>query len=290
VKAGIVGLGLIGGSLGRALRSKTEYEVFACDLSPDAMVKGELLGCYTKRLDCNTVKDVDLLIISVYPAAFEGCARELLPHVKAGATVIDCGGNKRIIAECMRRLAEEYPHINFVATHPMAGREFSGVEHSTAGLFENCSWLICPVSATLESISALKQTLYALGTRKIVHTTPEEHDKIIAYTSQLCHVVSSAFVKSPTASEGLGYTAGSFRDLTRVARLNPEMWTELFLQNADNLVEEIKSLEASLAEYRQAIENADKQALTDLLREGSERKLAVERSYRGFIRDEKDKG
>ena len=276
----------MGGSLGRALKKKTDRTVYACDKNEDVLKKGELLGCYDERLDAKNAEEADLAVFTVYPSAFFACADEWCKYLKAGATVIDCGGNKRVAVGDMKLLAEKYPHLNFIATHPMAGREYSGVEHSTASLYENCSWLIISVRASLESISALKRTLSAVGARKIVHTSAEEHDRIIAYTSQLCHVVSSCMVKSPTAEDGLGFTAGSFRDLTRVARLSPEMWSELFLQNADNLIGEIKSMEKRLEEYRTALEKGDEAALKKLLSDGTERKIRIEKSFQRFLKDE----
>lgn len=289
MKVAIIGLGLMGGSLGRALIKKTDCSVYACDKNEDSLKKGELLGCYGERLTKENAGEVDLAVVTVYPSAFFACADEWCKYLKAGATVVDCGGNKRVAVRDMERLAEIYPDINFIATHPMAGREFSGVEHSTASLYENCSWLICAVRASLESISALKRTLKAVGARKIIHTSPEEHDRIIAYTSQLCHVVSSCMVKSPTAEKGLGFTAGSFRDLTRVARLSPEMWAELFLQNADNLIGEIESMERRLKEYRIALETGDEAKLKALLQDGTDRKISIDRSFQRFFKDE-DKG
>lgn len=283
---GIIGLGLIGGSIARATIKKTEHTVFAYDVNPASMQKGELLSCYHGVLEKPIYGKLDLLISCLYPDAFLPSVEGVLPHLKDGATVIDVAGNKRAITSAMSELSARYPQLNFISTHPMAGREFSGVEHSTATLFEGCSWLICPVRADVSAMAELKKYIHTLGARKVVFTTAEEHDRIISYTSQLCHVVSSAYVKSPTAERGLGYTAGSFRDLTRVARLNADMWTELVMQNSDNLLPEIDCLINSLEEYRQAIAEGDRQKLNGLFKDGTERKLAVEKSYARFIRND----
>ena len=290
MKVAIIGLGLIGGSMGRALIKKTGAIVYANDISPDVLLKGELLGCYNERLTDENITDVDLLVIGVYPRAFSECAEKWLPKLKAGATVMDVCGNKRMVVGAMRELSEKYPSLNFIATHPMAGREFSGVEHSTASLFENCFWIICPVVADIESISALKRALSAIGARKIIHAEADFHDEIIAYTSQLCHVVSSAFVKSESAEKLTGFTAGSFRDLTRVAKLNPDMWAELFLENSDNLVPEIQNIINNLGDYLAAIESGDRERLITLLQDGADRKSAVEKTYQRFIRDDENRG
>ena len=285
MKIGVAGLGLMGASFARALVKKTVHEPLGYDISEEVMKKAELLGCFERRLTAETAGEIDLLAVFVYPSVFSACAREWLPYLKAGATVIDCAGTKRLVASEMKKLAEEFPSVNFIATHPMAGREFSGAEHSTASLYENCSWLVCPVRASLESVSALKNLLFEAGARKFVYTTPAEHDRVIAYTSQLCHIVSSAFVKSETRGSILGFTAGSFRDLTRVAKLNPEMWAELFLQNSDFLTEEIKFLEEKLREYRLTLETGDGEKLKELLLEGTEKKNETERAYQRFLRD-----
>ena len=277
MKIGIVGLGLMGGSLGRALAARTEHTVFALDTDREAMLKGALLHAYHEELTEENAKELDVLVLAVVPSAAESILARFLPHLKSGATVTDLAGVKRPVVALMKRLAPTRPDVNFIGGHPMAGREFSGVAHSTAGLYENSSVLIVPVSAELEQLAVLKKMYVAVGAEGVVITDADTHDEMIAYTSQLAHVVSSAYVKSPSADKHYGYSAGSFRDMTRVARMNASMWTELMRENADNLSREVRSMAERLTEYADALDSGDDDALYRLLEAGNEKKLSVEK-------------
>lgn len=270
---GIVGLGLIGGSLGRAIISKTDDKVFAFDIDKDAMIKGKLLSAYHSVLDDDDIKDLDVLFFALYPKAFSSCAEEYVGKLKDGCVVIDLCGNKRGPVEIMKKLSEKYPKVRYVGGHPMAGREFSGIAHSTANLFDGASMLLTPVKIDLATLSEIKEFILGIGFRQVIFTTPEEHDAIIAYTSQLAHLVSSSYIKSPTAKRQRGFSAGSFRDMTRVARLSPEMWTELMTDNADNLIFELDGIIERLTEYKSALTDKDQKRLYKLLEEGNELKL-----------------
>ena len=162
----------------------------------------------------------------------------------------------------------------------MAGLHRSGLKYATPDLYEGASMILTPEDtqdiALLESVTAL---LRSIGFGSVTVTTPEQHDEIIAFTSQLAHVVSNAYVKSPRAQVHRGFSAGSYKDLTRVARLNDAMWAELFLENRDNLLTEINTLMASLADYREALENGDSDRLRTLLRDGSDRKERIDSGY-----------
>ena len=151
----------------------------------------------------------------------------------------------------------------------MAGREFSGFEYSLDDLFDNASFIMTPTENTpQEEINLIEDLARSIHFKKVVKTTPEEHDRIIAFTSQLAHVVSNAYIKSPTHRQQLGFSAGSFQDLTRVAKLNEDMWTPLFIMNKEPLCFEIDYIMARLAEYRDAIANEDHDRLRQLLRDG----------------------
>ena len=166
----------------------------------------------------------------------------------------------------------------FIGGHPMAGIEYWGFDHATATLFDNASMILTPPPGTdIQTLSDLKHFFRGLGFGRVVITTPQEHDRLIGYTSQLAHVVSSAYVKSPEAMRHPGFSAGSFKDMTRVARLSEKMWTELFLLNRDELQGELDALIKHLEEYRAALSAGDAQGLERLLREGRERKEIVDR-------------
>ncbi len=280
MKIGIVGLGLIGGSLGRTIVARTDHIVYAYDLSKKAMLDGRLLSAYHHELNDENIGDMDILFLSLYPEALEIELEKYCSKLKKGCLVADCCGNKRRVVEQMKRLKNQYPHLDFISTHPMAGREFSGVSHSTATLFDKASMILVPVKADIKRIAELKAFSLAIGFGSVVITTAEKHDEIIAFTSQLAHLVSSSYIKSETASQFMGFSAGSFRDMTRVARLSPEMWAQLTLDNADFLVGEIDSIINSLTEYKNALKNKDKQAMKELLADGNEKKLLSEKMRR----------
>ncbi len=280
MKVGIIGLGLIGGSLGRAIVKKTDCTVYGFDIDNHAMVEGKLLNAYHHELNKENAKEMDMIFFSLYPEVLEQSLDEYCPLLKKGAIVLDCCGNKRRVVKQMQSLSKKYGHLDFISTHPMAGREFSGISHSTATLFDRASMILVPVKADLKRIKEVKDFSLELGFNNVVISTAENHDKIIAFTSQLAHLVSSSYIKSPTASEFMGFSAGSFRDMTRVARLSPEMWAQLTVDNADFLTGEIDNLINSLTEYKDALANKDKAKMKELLSDGNEKKLLSEKMRR----------
>ena len=280
MKIGIVGLGLIGGSLGRAIVSRTSDEVYAYDLSHRAMLDGKLLNAYHKELTADNLGEIDVLFLSLYPEALEEALKKYCPLLKDGCLVADCCGNKRRVVKQMQELANKYPHLDFISTHPMAGREFSGVKHSVTSLFDKASMIFVPVKADIKKIADFKAFALKIGFGNVVISTAEKHDEIIAFTSQLAHLVSSSYIKSDTACQFMGFSAGSFRDMTRVARLSPEMWSQLTLDNADFLVGEIECLIKNLTEYKNALQEKDKEKLKALLADGNEKKIISEKMRR----------
>lgn len=280
MKIGIIGLGLIGGSLGRTIVNRTEDKVYALDVSKKAMLDGRLLSAYHHELNKNNVGEMDVLVFSLYPEALESALNEYCPLLKDGCLVMDCCGNKRRVVKQMQALSKKYPALDFISAHPMAGREFSGVSHSTATLFDRASMILVPVKADLKKVAWLKAYSLSIGFGTVVITTAEKHDEIIAFTSQLAHLVSSAYIKSETALQFMGFSAGSFRDMTRVARLSPEMWAQLTVDNADFLVKEIDSIINSLNEYKTALANGDIDNMRKLLADGNEKKLLSEKMRR----------
>ena len=273
LKIGIIGLGLIGGSLARTIVNRTNHVVYAYDSDESALKLGSLLHAYYHVLTDDDVASLDMLIVALYPSATIDVIKRYLPLLKDGCIVIDVCGNKRKIVSEFNKFSVSFPKLVFISTHPMAGREFSGIKHSSINLFDRASMIIIPVNTDLKAIKFFKDFVLSLGFGSTVITTASEHDKIIAYTSQLAHVVSSAYVKSPTAENYLGFSAGSFRDMTRVARLSPEMWSELFLDNSDFLVLELQTIIDNLTDYLNALKDKDKSKLYDMLQDGTDRKI-----------------
>ncbi|MGN1042455.1 MAG: prephenate dehydrogenase [Christensenellales bacterium] len=274
---GIWGLGLMGGSFGRTLVKNTGHRVFGYDVSESALLKGELLNAYHERLTKTNLNDIDLLIVAVTPDKFAAAAEEALPYMKKGAYINDFCGTKRGVIASMKNYAKKYPDVVFVGGHPMAGREFSGIEHSVTTLFDKASMILVNVNADIFALEKLKDFYLSVGFGNVEVTTAENHDETIAFTSQLCHVVSNAFIKNDAASRHYGYSAGSYRDMTRVAKLNPSMWAELMTENADNVSKELEQLIGNLIEYKNALDKRDKNALEKLLAEGNSRKLEIDR-------------
>ena len=275
MKIGIIGLGLMGGSFGRML-VKRGYTVYGFDINPDVMLKAELMRAFTAPLTPETAKKVDLFIAAVNPSVFEKAVEPFLPALKSGAVVSDFCGVKRPIVKIMQKWGEKYPNIRFIGAHPMAGREFSGIEHSSITLFEKASVILVPINADIFVLDKIKEFYLTVGFSRAVITDAEHHDAVIAYTSQLCHIVSSAFILNAQADNRSGYSAGSFRDLTRVARINPDMWTELIFFNRDKTLAELDEFMGNLEKYRAAIANNDGETLKSLFSLGNARKIKIE--------------
>lgn len=276
MKVGIIGLGLMGGSFAKTLNKKTDYKVFGFDTSENAMLKAELLGVIDGRIDEKTAKTLDMLIVATTPDKIEEIFEKILPQLKKGAVITDFCGIKRNVVNIMKNYAEKYKELIFVGGHPMAGREFSGIEHATSTLFDNASMILSNVNADIFTMEKLKAFYLSLGFREVVICSPKEHDEIIAYTSQLCHIVSNAFIKNKSAEKHDGFSAGSYKDMTRVARLNPDMWADLMTENQDNLLSELTELIDNLIKYQTALKNKDKEELEKLLSDGNERKLKID--------------
>ncbi len=280
MKIGIVGLGLIGGSLAKALKYNTEHTVLGTDTDRDVLLKAKLLGAVDEELCEQDLAQCDLLIVALYPQDTLDFVQQNAAKFKKGAIVMDCCGVKRVICAPLMACAKENG-FHFYGAHPMAGLHFSGFQYSEVTMFENASMiLIPPDDADIETLAALKALFKSIGFTNIQISNPDEHDRIIAYTSQLAHVVSNAYVKSPEAKVHKGFSAGSYKDLTRVAKLNADMWTELFLDNQDNLTAELDALIANLQQYSAALKAKDAQTLHALLKAGSDRKEQIDGVYR----------
>lgn len=276
MKIGIVGLGLIGGSLAKAYSRSEGYEVLAHDIDLSVLSIARVENVVQEALTMENIAGCELILLCVNPSSAIEYLKMAAPYLNEHSLVIDCCGTKRDICEVGFHLGQEHG-FTFAGGHPMAGNQFAGFAYSRADLFKGAPMVIVP--GEFDDMNLLERIRVALapaGFKGIAITTAQEHDRIIAFTSQLAHVVSNAFIKSPTARGHRGISAGSYRDLTRVAWLNPDMWTDLFLQNADHLTEEIDTLIAELSKYKQAIGSGDAGKLRDLLQEGKRCKEEID--------------
>lgn len=269
---GIVGLGLIGGSLARATKEMTDHAVYAYDLDRSALLGASLVGAVDGELDDAQLNKTDLLLLALYPQAAIDYIKTHLASIRPGTIVIDCCGVKRVVCEPLCALAKERGFV-FLGGHPMAGTQFWGFAHARASLFRGASMILTTDGVNdVRLLERVKAFFLSIGFETLTFSSPEEHDRIIAYTSQLAHIVSNAYVKSPTAMQRKGFSAGSYKDMTRVAKLNVGMWTELFLENSDNLCEELDLLIANLQQYRNALMALDEETLRQLLEDGRQTK------------------
>ncbi len=264
----VIGLGLIGGSLCKSLKKHTFHHIMGIDRDKETIRKALEQNAIDEEITVDKLKEANLSIICLYPEAICEFVRENADNFKKGSIVTDtCGIKKTIVDACTPVLEER--GVMFVGTHPMAGREFSGFDYSTNSLFDNASFIITPSKNTPQIAVDLLSTLAgSIGFGKAVVAAPEKHDQIIAYTSQLAHVVSNAYVKSPSVNDFNGFSAGSFMDLTRVAKLNENMWTSLFMCNKESLLNELNQIIENITEYRDAIICGDRERLCGLLRDG----------------------
>lgn len=264
----VVGLGLMGGSFAKAVRAYTDCKVYGWNrtlaVAEAAVQEGTLDGI----ADDTILGQADLLVISLYPQSTIDWLTAHMEKLKPGCLVVDFVGVKQCMVDALTPLAQKYG-VYFVGGHPMAGKEFSGFAYAEARLFQDASMILVQTeSSPLWAVDAVEQFFNQLGFARVVRCSAEQHDHMIAFTSQLCHVVSSAYIKSPEALKHNGYSAGSYKDLTRVAKLNEDMWTELFLLNQQPLVQEIDEIIHHLTEYRESIAAGDAEHLRTLLRDG----------------------
>lgn len=275
MRAGIVGLGLIGGSFAKAY-SVAGHTVCAFDTDKTVLSFAMLSNAVQEELTDDNLKDCDIILICVYPEAALRFMEEKGPLFGEKPVVIDCCGTKRNIVDKGRELAKKY-NFTYVGGHPMAGTQFSGFKYAKEDLYFGAPMVLIPEkNDDIVFLDKLTQLLSPAGFARFTVTTPETHDRVIAFTSQLAHVVSNAYVKSPSAKIHSGLSAGSYRDLTRVAWLNPEMWTQLFLDNDEYLIEEIDILMGHLREYREALKDRDRERLIKLLDDGRRIKEEVD--------------
>lgn len=264
----VVGLGLIGGSFCRAIKKYTDHRVFGIDTDPQTIQMALECNAIDEAIPPEQLQKMDFTIVSLHPRQTIAFILEHCSRFQSGSLVMDTCGIKTAVVEAVTQPLSEQGVI-FVGCHPMAGREFSGFAYSLDNLFDRASFIITPPPNTPAHITEfIKYFAQKLQFLKVVVSTPEEHDRVIAFTSQLAHVVSNAYIKSPSLQQQSGFSAGSFLDLTRVAKLNEDMWTDLFMMNKQPLIYEIDTIIEKLTEYKSAMLKDDNAQLKALLKEG----------------------
>ena len=269
---GIVGLGLIGGSMAKAIKAKTGHSVYGIDLNEETMLLARLSGAMDAPLNEEELKNTDLVLLAIRPRAAIDWAEKNFDKLSAGAMCVDLCGVKRKVTEEIFELSQKHGVV-YVGGHPMAGKEKGRFQNSDENLYVGASMILTPMKNTMPDTLEMLENLFTdIGFARVVFTSPDEHDRIIAYTSQLAHIASSAYIKSPEALRQRGFSAGSFRDMTRVAFMDEDMWTELFLSNADYLTGQVRTLIDNLMEYEKALSEKDADKLRVLLKEGKDMK------------------
>lgn len=275
MNVGILGLGLIGGSLARAY-AKNGHTVYAAEKDDTMLEFAQLSGVVHGELNQVTLPCCDLILPAIYAGGSAKWLEQNAGFIRKDALVIDCCGIKQQICKCGFSLAQKYG-FTFIGGHPMAGSHYSGFKYSRSNLFQGAPMVLVPPRFDDPMLlERAKEALKPCNFGSYSVTTAAEHDKMIAFTSQMPHIVSNAYIKSPTAKTHKGFSAGSYKDLTRVAWLNPQMWAELFLSNKENILEELSFYINSLSAYKKAIENDDEEELIHILDEGRRCKEEVD--------------
>lgn len=275
MKIGIIGLGLIGGSLAKSIKARTQHTVAAADLDTETMMFARLSGAVDEALTDENLGSCDLILVAVRPQAAIEWVTAHGAQISRHAILVDMCGVKRTVCAKLAPLAGHFG-FSYIGGHPMAGKERGGFVNSTDDLFVGAPMILTPDEKTdMQMLEKLKAFFIDLGFSGLTFTTPDEHDRIIAYTSQLAHVASSAYIRSPDAQRRRGFSAGSFQDMTRVARLDEDMWTELMMDNSDYLADQLSILIDHLKEYLEALQTGDAARLCALLKDGREKKTGA---------------
>ncbi|NLV86805.1 MAG: prephenate dehydrogenase/arogenate dehydrogenase family protein [Clostridiales bacterium] len=275
MKIGIIGLGLIGGSLAKSIKSRTQHKVVATDLNSETVLLAKLCGAIDGFLTDENLGECDLILTAICPQSTIAWVKEHGLNISPQAIFVDMCGIKRSVCSELKPLAQQFG-FSYIGGHPMAGKEYGGFANSSDNLFEGASMILTPDDKTnMEMLESLKTFFTDIGFSGLTFSTPDEHDRIIAYTSQLAHLTSSAYIKSPDAQMRRGFSSGSFKDMTRVAHLDEDMWTELMMANADYLTDQLEILIGHLNEYLEPLRTNDAEKLRTLLKDGREKKIAA---------------
>ena len=267
----VVGLGLIGGSFCKAIKAYTEHHVIGMDADDTALDMAISMEAIDEVIPVNRpdlLNRGDLTIVAIPPRSIVQFLLDNKDNFRKGSIVTDVCGVKQFVVDSVSGPFRQ-AGVEFIGSHPMAGTEYAGFAFSKKDMFENASYLLTPTEETdRDKLAVLKKLAYILGFKKVVETTAARHDESIAYTSQLAHIISNSFIRSSTLPKEKGFSAGSFLDMTRVARLDENTWCDLFLLNKKNLLNEINQLTEHMGDLRTAMEKDDREGLVQLLRKG----------------------
>ena len=268
----VVGLGLIGGSMAMALQGFEDYEVVGVVRSASTYQKAVERHA-ADRVTYNAAEELpgaDVVILAQDPQGIVSFLEEYRSHFKPGSVIVDVCGVKRAIVDGARCLPDD---VDFIGCHPMAGKEVSGIDNAEAGLFRNTHFIMTPPEGVGEEhVDLVERMARFCQFRDVIRTTPERHDEMIAYTSQLMHIIALSVCDDEELFSCRGFEGGSFRDCTRVAALDVGLWTQLFSLNREALSRTVKRLEGRLAAYRRAIETQDNELLAAMLTHSAARK------------------
>jgi prephenate dehydrogenase len=259
----------------KSVKARTAHTVYGADLDQETMALARMSGAIDGALTEETLPQCDLILVAICPGAAVRWVKDHAEQIAKSAILVDLCGVKRVVVEALAPIAEAHGFA-YIGGHPMAGRERGGFTASSEDLYAGASMILTPDKRTdMQLLETLKAFFLDIGFAGLTFSDPEEHDRIIAFTSQLAHITSSAYVKSPEAQRRRGFSAGSFQDMTRVARLDEDMWTELFLDDADYLVKELDILIENLTAYSAALKSGDGSRVRALLKEGRELKATA---------------
>ncbi len=274
MKIAVVGLGIIGGSFCKALKKYTDHYVIGINRTHSTLETALHDGAIDEIGTPDSLAEADVVILALYPGAAIEFTEKYGDKIRKGAIVTDSSGIKREICPKMRELSRKFGFV-FVGSHPMAGKETSGYSSSDARLWHGASYIITPCGAGSEAVELLSSLALEMGFASVKLTNPEEHDRMIAFTSQLPHVLACAYVLSPCCMNHKGFSAGSYKDVSRVANINAKLWSELFLENREPLIEELKILKDNIIAITDAITANDKAEIERLLEKARKTKEAL---------------
>lgn len=273
---GIVGLGLIGGSFAKIYKKVGGFTVYGLDANNEVMDLAKLYGAIDSQLDDKTIGECDYILIAINSRSTVNYLRSICKIIPENTIVMDCGGIKTTVCRECFEIAREN-RFTFVGGHPMAGSHNAGFKYSRENLFEGASMVIIPpIYDDMALLERVETILKPAKFGKYMVTTPEKHDKMIAFTSQIPHIISNAYVKSPVKAEHRGFSGGSFKDMTRIASVNSNLWTENFFENREQLIAELDIFINSVTEYRDALSNNDEKMMCELLEEGNKSKKEID--------------